>query len=652
MTEIEAGFLAVRLLSAVVLVFLVPGLAFLSAMRVPVEWPERIVVAFSLSYSWVFVLSVLVPLFGWTVDRAALAMVILVAGLVGAVVRRRWRRGTIISVGRPAFTTLAVIAVVIAAGVAAWVIESPFTGEEALDLASLSRFADGGRITFESTSLLPDTRPVYLFQPYQFALGMIARWSGTDPLVAFVKFRTFLAPLCLVCIYALSRRMTDTRAEAIAVFLVVVLFVALEIETWERNSLFPFVRRQGFSAGVLVPSLLVLYIIATRRVQKDGDRLLRRVALGVVPVMLVASLSTHAVEVVTFLCFVAAATTAIIAGLDRSGDRKRAVVVVSALAMATGAYMTAHSQAVPYIAERGSSRRLALGEQLDRLVTKDGQAFAWASVEGDNLFVGSSPLTTAAVIGIPALGLAALRMPAAAAVLALGTVPLALLWANPSGSILLRWAVAPVTMRDTTPYFMLTGILGVALGLVALAEAILNAAGPHPRRYRYWVIVACALSLVVTVGREVVVWLGNYASTQPQRFLLVQAAISRRCADDRRDTLASDSRARVLPRWRHDPDNLSRHSAGNSWTRLRRRVFKGGQRFGVHPARGGTRSPIDTGLASVLRGTDTVHQPFATGPTSRGRRTSTPASSTASAARTPELQLRARRADGCVLHQP
>ena len=652
MTEIEAGFLAMRLLSVSALVLLVPGLAFLSAMRIPVEWPERIVVAFSLSYSWIFVSSVFVPLFGWTVDRAALAMAILVAGLIGAIVRRRWRRGTMISVGRPAFTTLAVIAVVIAAGVAAWVIESPFTGEEALDLASLSRFADGGRITFESTSLLPDTRPVYLFQPYQLALGMIARWSGTDPLVAFVKFRTFLAPLCLVCIYALSRRVTETRAEAIAVFIVVVLGVALEIETWERNSLFPFVRRQGFSAGVLVPSLLVLYILATRRVQKDDDRLLRRVALGVVPLMLVASLSTHAVEVVTFLCFVAAATTAIVAGLDRSGDRKRAVVVVSALAMATGAYLTAHSQAVPYIAERGSSRRLVLGEELDRLVTKDGQAFAWASVERDNIFVGSSPLTTAAVIGIPALGLAALRMPAAAAVLALGTVPLALLWANPSGSILLRWAVAPGTMRDTTPYFMLIGIVGVALGLVALAEAILNAAGPHPRRYRYWVIVACALSLVVTVGREVVLWLGELCLHTAPAIPARPSRDRRRRADDRRDTLSSDSRARTLPLWRRDPDNLSRHSAGNSWTRLRRRVLKGGQRFGVHPARGCTCSPIDIGLAGVLRGTDTVHQPFATGPPSRGRRTSTPASSTASAARTPELQLRARRAGGCVLHQP
>jgi hypothetical protein len=464
-TETEAGVLAARLLCVSALVFLVPGLAFLSAVRVPVEWPERIVVAFSLSYSWIFVLSVVVPLFGWTVDRAALAMVILVAGLMGAAVKRRWRRGTIISAGRPAVTTGVLIAIVIAAGVSAWVIESPFTGEEALDLASLSRFADGGPITFDNTSLLPDTRSVYLFQPYQFALGLITRWSGTDPLIAFVKFRTFLAPLCLLCIYALLRRVTDTRVEAVAAFIVVVLFVALEVETWERNSLFPFVRRQGFSAGILVPSLLVLYIIATRRVQADGDRLLRRVALGAVPVMLVATLSTHAVEVVTFLCFAAAATTAIITGLDRSGDGKMAAVTVSALAMATGAYVIGHSQAVPYIADAGSSRRLVLGEQLGRLATEDGQARAWASVGGDNLFVGSSPLTTAAVIGIPALGVAALRMPAAAAVLALATVPLALLYANPAGFIVLRWLVSPGTMRDTGAYFMLMGVLGVALGL-------------------------------------------------------------------------------------------------------------------------------------------------------------------------------------------
>ena len=522
---VETGVLAARLLCISALVFLAPGLGFLSFLRVRAEWPERVVLAFSLSYAWVFILSVALPLGGWTAVHATVATALLVCGFTVAVVARRWRDRSGIRAGRPALATVAVIALIVAASLAGWVVESPFTGEEALDFASLSRFADGGPITFDNTSLLPDTRPVYMFQPYQLALGMITRWSGMDPLVAFVKFRVFLVPLCLLCVYALLRRLTLTRVEAVAAFVIVALFVALEIETWERNALFPFVRRQGFSIAVLMPTLLVLCIMATRRVQADGERLLRRVALCVMPVMLAASLSTHAIEMVPALFYAGATMGAILMGLDRGGDRKAAIVMVLALAVSAGAYMQVHSQTVSYIAEPGNNRRIALGERLDQVVTTSGGTSGWASLTGDNLFVGASPLTTAAVMGIPALGLAALRAPTAAAVLALGTVPLALLYANPAGSVVLRWLVSPGTMRDTSAYFMFVGVLGVALGLVALAQAILSVAGAPGRRLHQMLLGAFILMLILIAGRGAIPWLGSGASTDARVFLIVQAAI-------------------------------------------------------------------------------------------------------------------------------
>ena len=48
---------------------LVAGLALLASRRMRLEWPERLVFAFSISYAWIFVLSVLVPLFGWTAEE-------------------------------------------------------------------------------------------------------------------------------------------------------------------------------------------------------------------------------------------------------------------------------------------------------------------------------------------------------------------------------------------------------------------------------------------------------------------------------------------------------------------------------------------------------------------------------------------------------
>ena len=50
--------LAVRLLGVSAALLLLPGLLLLCALRVRAEWPHRIVLAFSLSYSWVFVLSI------------------------------------------------------------------------------------------------------------------------------------------------------------------------------------------------------------------------------------------------------------------------------------------------------------------------------------------------------------------------------------------------------------------------------------------------------------------------------------------------------------------------------------------------------------------------------------------------------------------
>ena len=286
MGELEAGFLAARLLGVSVAVLLLPGLAFLASLGIALEWPERIVFAFSLSYSWIFILSVVVPLCGWTVDHAAVLTLILIAGAGSvAVAKARSGKNTATPAYEGAAARAAMVAVVLACTVGAWVIEPPITGEEALDLASLSRFADGGPVTFENTSLLPDTRPVYLFQPYQLALGMISRWSATEPLIAFVKFRSFLAPLCLLFVYALLRQLAPTRIEAGAAFAVVLVFLTLDIRTWEDNSLFPFVRRGGASAGILVPALLLLCIVATRQAREADTRLIRSVALAVAPIM-------------------------------------------------------------------------------------------------------------------------------------------------------------------------------------------------------------------------------------------------------------------------------------------------------------------------------------------------------------------------------
>jgi len=365
---------------------------------------------------------------------------------------------------------------------------------------------------------------VYLFQPYQLALGIIARWSGTDPLVAFVKFRSFLAPLSLVFLYSLLRRLTPTRLEAEAAFVVVLLFMALDIGTWESNSLFPLVRRGGIGAGICVPALLVLCLACTRQAQDSGARLVRRVALVTAPVMLVASLSTHPLEMFTLLCFAAGMALTTFAGIDRSGDRKQMLALMLLLATATGAYLAIQSRSVSYVAEYKRDDRQALRVELGQLASDPVHAIAGGPTPAQDLLSRTIPATTAIVFGIPAMALVVLRAPAAAAMLALGIVPLALLYASPAGFIVLTLLTSGETVRDVNAYFALLGILALALGLTALAQVVLHAAAWRQKGLGRVVAASAVGSVAMWIawmgGQKAVQRLASGAVMRPELLLL------------------------------------------------------------------------------------------------------------------------------------
>ena len=531
MNPSEIVMLAVRLLGVSTVVLLLPGLLLLAALRATADWPERIVLAFSVSYSWIFVLSVVLPLFGWNADHAAALTALLVVGLGGMLASRRWAPPSAATrPPQPRIEVLLIAAVMIACAVTGWVIEPPFTGEESFDLVSAWRFADGGPITFDNTSLFPDARPVYLFQPYQLALGLISRWSDTDPLVALIKMRAFLAPLTLIFVYSLLRRWTATRVEAGAAFVVVLLFVVLDMDTWQWNSLFPFVRRGGVGAGICVPALMVLCLAATRRAHDPGGRAARRVALVTAPLMLVASLSTHPLEMFTLLFFAVAVVTVVLAGLDRQGDRRQAVALMLLLVVSTGVYLAAHSRFVPYVAEHERSDKESLRVELAQLALDPVMAITGGPTEARALLSRTLPGTTATVFGIPALALAALRAPAVAATIALGIVPLALVYAMPAGLIVLKLLTSVETATEVNAYYGLLGLLGLALGLTAAVHALLSAAAWRRQGFRQVVTLSGIGSVVAWIawrgGEEGVRWLANRTAVQPEVLLLIAVIVA------------------------------------------------------------------------------------------------------------------------------
>jgi predicted tellurium resistance membrane protein TerC len=355
-------------------------------------------------------------------------------------------------------------------------------------------------------------------------MGIISRWSGTDPLVAFVKFRSFLAPLSLVLVYSLLRRLTPTRSEAGVAFAVVVLFIGLDMGTWESNSLFPLVRRGGVSAGVLVPALLVLFLAASRQAQDPAARMTRRVALITAPAMLLASLTTHPLEMFTLLCFAAGMTFTILAGLDRTADRKQVLALMLLLTTVTAGYLAIQSRMVPYVAEYKRGDTDALRVELGQLASDPIGALTGGPSPGRDLLSRSMPGTTAIVFGIPALALALLRVPATASMLVMGIVPLALAYASPVGFAVLALLTSTETVRDVSAYFSLLGLVSLALGLTALAHLVFHAASLRKRSPSRVIAVSIGGSLVLwavwTGGRAALRQLSIGATAGPELLLL------------------------------------------------------------------------------------------------------------------------------------
>jgi hypothetical protein len=523
MTRVEIVLFAARLIGVSVALLLVPGLLLLSTLRVRTEWPERVAVAFALSYGWIFVLSILVPLAGWTADAAAVLTILVIFGLGGAALRRRVDPS--LAPSQPFYWLL--IAVIVALAFAAWVIESPFTGEEVLDLASIARFADGGPISFFNTSLLPDARPVYVVQPYQLALGLIARWSATEPLIAFVKFRIVLVPLASIFVFALVRRLAPNRSDALAAFAVIVLFVALDFETWEMNSLFPLVRRGGAGAGLCVPVMLLLSVLATRRSAADPPDLLRPVALATAPIMLAASLATHPLEMFTVLCFIVAMWVAIMAGLDREGDRRRALILTCLMAATAATYLSVQSRLVPYVAEYEEDEKQSRRDELAGFAHDPLAALVGRPAPGEDMLTRTIPNTSALVFGTLALPLTAVMAPAAAALLAAGIVPLALLYATPAGYLILTLLTSVETVRDVNAYFSLLGLIALALAVTAAAHIVLNAAASPAGTTAHLIKRAFVISIagwVILVTMRAAARLLVAATLEPRIMLAAAAA--------------------------------------------------------------------------------------------------------------------------------
>jgi hypothetical protein len=516
--------LALRLIGAGAIVFLGPGLAVLRLLRLPLEWPERTVVAFACSYGWIFLLSVVLPLTRSTVDAAAVSSLALIAVLVFAGgVPAPPRRLRFRVDGADAL----LIAAIVALASSAWFVQSTLTGEEALDLASIMRFADGGAITFTNTSIMPDTKPVYLFQPYQLAIGMIARWSGTDPLVALIKLRPLFMFLSISFMYALIRQLTPKRAHAIAAIGVVLTFVVLDSNTWELASLIPNARRGGFSAGVCVPALLTLVLVTASRSDREDDGRRRVIGYVATCLLLLASMATHPLEVATVFFFAAGVVMAALLGVDRSREVRHSVLAALVMLIVVEVYVQVQRHAVPDVTQyEDQSKQVPRAELAGLMSTPRELVIGTMESKPRNVLANDVPSSTAAALAPAALVLAAVAAPYGSVVLFFALVPLLVAYASHGGFLVLSVLTSPATAGDWFGYVAAIGLIGVSIGLVGIAQSATSLATRATKMPRTAAAVVCVAVLGMWwlwVPRGT--WLFELAAANPGVFVATAAVL-------------------------------------------------------------------------------------------------------------------------------
>ena len=519
--------LAIRLVGAGAIVFLGVGLALLQRRRLPLGWPERIALAFALSYGWLFLLSVALPLARLTVDAAAVLSLTLMGAAVFAGGGHAWPRPARLRVN-PAEILL--IAAMAALAVSTWWIESPVSGEETLDLASSARFADGGPITFTDMALMPATKSVYLFQPYQLAIGMIARWTATEPLVAMIKLRPLFVFLSLTAIYGLLRQLTPRREQGVAAMTVVLVFVALDWDTWEIASLVPYARRGGFTEGVCVPALLTLALMATRRTDNEPGRRLGTIS-GVAALLLVlGSMATHPLDVAPALFFLVAVVVTVLLGLDAVRDRRRVAVLTMSIFIAVGIYLQVQRHEVPDVSGYEEQTRQATRAELARLAQIPTQLIAGPmDRRGRGVLANDLPNSTAGTLGIPAMLLGATVAPGAGVLLFLALVPFLLLHASPGGFLALSILTSPSTAGGWSGYPQMIGLLALAISLMSLGQSAVSVSSfTTPGKSRMGRTIATIIATVGAFwrwGPNAATWLLKFAAASPGTFALLAAAL-------------------------------------------------------------------------------------------------------------------------------
>jgi len=177
----------------------------------------------------------------------------------------------------------------------------------------------------------------YVYPPYHFALALVSRASGLDPVVVYLGFRPAAALLALLAMRSLAAALFGhpwTADLSILLWLVLVATNAAgQVPRYFWAQLVPLSHLGDFGLGIVYPLLLLLtfrFLAAPRS------------WWGLAVPFLAAALLVHTREVLQLLVFLFAATAYALTTGDRAWRRRLAALVAAVVALGLG-YKALHS---------------------------------------------------------------------------------------------------------------------------------------------------------------------------------------------------------------------------------------------------------------------------------------------------------------------
>jgi hypothetical protein len=382
---------AARLAVAVAAVVFVPGWAIMRALgwfsgATTIErWP----LGFGIGFALVAILQIVAALFHLSIAQAA--SLLWITALVAAVAAPR-------PVGRPAepWSLLAIVCVV-CFSLCGWFLEPAITGEETVELISIRKLAENPSISIDGIMPEPGAIPTYVITPYYLFVALITKASGLTMFAAYLKLRALYAPLSVLAVAALAARLFGGKARIVdAVMVGVLVIFAVDPDPWSwPASLVPLVRRGGVSAGVIAPIMMLALLLYAQR-----DRVAGRAEALVPSLLLLALLTTHAMEIIYVGFFGAALLMA--AGRSPRLSWIRIAEFGAVAAVTAAAYRAVHSRWASHVYEFDRANR----EQV--LATLKGEwAAGWPSLSGISAAGKYLIADSGAVLPLALLGLAA-----------------------------------------------------------------------------------------------------------------------------------------------------------------------------------------------------------------------------------------------------